>query len=332
MVFVLCTVLVDLLCFYGTLQVTTIFTPQESDMVKKLPKVDALVFGTSHAEQGFSPTTLKELTGLNWYNTGKARRNLFFQSTFTRHLIAEGHRPKLVVLVATYHDWNELSHPYMIYPLASSRERWDLYWEFNAQRDIWNPRRWFCMDQYSSTARMMFARGLSWLKNKKTDYPWHPIGDQGYVASNASVTPSPKPNTIATSPLNVLKSNLIAFESVVQQWRAVDVPIVIVDPPEFIGSRLHHGEYDKAWNMVEQICERHDVPCKSFSDPSKAWMQQGEYFRDGDWGYPNSHLNHQGTILFNVELAQWLTELKLVDATKLSRHPSTPSPSSHTSP
>lgn len=296
----------DLVIFLGFLNMTEVFPPQEKDMIDQLPHRDVIIMGTSHAEQGFSPTKLKELSSLSYTNIGKARRNLFFQSILTRQLISKGHRPKFVILTATYHDWNETSHPYMVYPLANPEEKKQLFWQLSLDREWLNPRRWLAMDRYSSTARMICARSLSWLKNRETIFPWIEHGENGYIPMNHCMKKQQRPKAFDSYPLHIQSQNLHAFKSLLNQWKVVGVPVVVVDPPEFLGSRLSHRDYEKLWTMIRKICKEHDVPCESFSDPKKHWTAEEQYFRDGGWGYPNSHLNHKGTIKFNEELVDWL--------------------------
>lgn len=298
----------DALLFWGVLELTTIFTPQELSMAKRLPKHEMLVFGTSHAESAFYPEQMKNQLNLSCYNLGRARRNLAFQAAISRTLIEAGHHPKLVVLTTTYHDWNENAHPYMIYPLLKKEQRFPYFLEILTQREWLQPRRWFLMDRYSSSARMMSSRALSWIKNRQTEYPWIDYHDGGYRPQHQHFKSEEKPEHIKTFPLHILDSNRQAFIELLELWSKAGSKVVVVDPPEFIGSRLSHRHYDQAWKMVEQHCRTKNIPHQSFSNPDTPWLSDSRYFRDGGWGHPNSHLNHKGAIAFGQDFSLWLLE------------------------
>ena len=304
--FVLALLVADAGVFFAALHLSTIFKPEEWSICQKLPPQDGLILGTSHAEEGLIPQTMAGEMGGQWFNLGRARRNLNFNQYWTHELIKNGQRPKTVVLVVTYHDWNEKSHPYILYPLSISKSRAKVGWELATQRQLWNPRCWFLCDQYSSTIRMMLARSLSWLKNRQTDIPWRDNGARGYLSGYGHMKEAPELISFPKYPLQVLENNRLAFISIIQQWKAVGSQVFVVDAPEYIGSRLSHADYEKEWAMVEQECSILKVPCKSFSQIDDPFLRDITHFRDGGWGYPNSHLSDKGAAEFSKRFIQWV--------------------------
>ena len=53
-------------------------------------------------------------------------------------------------------------------------------------------------------------------------------------------------------------------EETIELWQSLGIPVVLIDPPEFIGSRLSHGDYEKAWSMVRAIANDHGLHHRSF--------------------------------------------------------------------
>lgn len=310
LVFVVAILLADALVFFSALHMSTIFKPEEWSIAQKLAPQEGLILGTSHAEEGIVPTMLQKELGGSWYNLGRARRNLNFNQYWSKDLIENGQRPKTVVLVVSYHDWNELSHPYMIYPLADPAAKYEIALDMATQRHLLNPRTWFLCDQYSSSIRMMLARSLSWLKNRQTIIPWKDRGDGGYRQNFGHIKAQKEPEHFAKYPWNVLEPNRLAFFKIIQLWQAAGAKVIVVDVPEYIGSRLSHAEYEREWAMVENECRELKVICRSFSQPDDAFLSDETNFRDGGWGYPNSHLSHKGATIFSQKLASWLAELR----------------------
>jgi hypothetical protein len=267
---------------------------------------DVLIFGTSHAEQGFVPNVLEVETGWTWMNLGKARRTLAFNAAWSKRLVASGVRPKKVVLVTTYHDWNERSHPYLIYPMVPSSERFSIWWDHVSARELTHPRTWFNCDQYSPTIRMMVSRCLSYAKNRRPSLRWQTRGDHGYVERFGELAEQVEPETWSTYGFNVKPANASGFNDFLDTWAKVGVEVVVVDPPEFMGSRLSHRDYDLAWTRVETETQKRGLRAKSFSDPNDAFLLNHAHFIDGGWGYPNSHLSHRGAVAFSKRFAEWL--------------------------
>lgn len=308
--FVVALFLADGLVFFSALHLSTFFKPEEWSLAQKLAPQQGLILGTSHAEEGLIPSIIQNELGGSWHNLGQARRNLNFNQYWTKALIDHGQRPQTVVLVVTYHDWNEQSHPYILYPLADPARRFDVALDLAQQRYWLNPRTWFLCDQYSSTLRMMLARSLSWLKNRQPTIAWKARGDGGYRQNYGHLKAQKEPESFAKYPWNVLEPNRLAFFSIIQQWQAIGTKVIVIDVPEYLGSRLSHAEYERAWAMVEKECRELKVVCRSFSLPEDAFLSDETNFRDGGWGYPNSHLSHKGATLFSQKLARWLAELR----------------------
>ena len=300
--------MVDLLIFTFTLQLTLFFEPEELDFVEKFPmETDVLVLGTSHAEQSFVPKVLEERSPWTWFNFGKARRTLAFNAALSERLCQRGVRPKVVVLVATYHDFNERPHPYMIYPMMGEAERNSLWWDFVLGRHFFEPRTWFLCDRYSPTVRMMMSRALSFLKSHRRRLAWKPLGDGGFIERQGHLPAQEKPDDYQSFPFKSSSMNSEGFEKIMDCWGAVGVEVVVVDPPEFLGSRLSHESYDESWSRIQAVVSARGLSCRSFSDPEDPFLADHLNFLDGGWGAPNSHLTYRGAVLFSRRFGDWLT-------------------------
>jgi hypothetical protein len=306
LVFIMALLLADALMFMLTLKSSTFFKPEEWSVAQKLSPQDGLILGTSHAEQGCIPNILSQELGGKWFNGGRARRNLNFNQYWSETFIQNGQKPKIVILVVTYHDWNEKSHPYMIYPLANPDSRQSVALDLMTERHLLNPRTWFLCDQYSSTVRMMLARSLSWLKNRQSELYWREDTHGGYLEAWGHMKPQVKPSDFSKYPWHMKDQNFKAFLSILQQWQAVGSRVIVIDPPEYIGSRLSHRDYEQAWEMVKTECDKLNVPCRSFSQVDDVFLTDETNFRDGGWGYPNSHLSNKGAAEFSRRLADWI--------------------------
>mgnify|MGYP006423215423 CR=1 FL=1 len=299
----------DAVLFVFSFELGNTFPPQERTLLSHHLKTQGVILGTSHAEQGIVPSVLKESTGLDWYNFGRARRNLVFNRHYSEAMWDAGLKPKMVVLVATYHDWNEGTHSYMIRNFLKSGEATPLLMDFILDRHLLNPRTWLLSDQYSSTHRMMFSRTLSWLKNRNVELPFSAHQENGFGGSSKTLEPKPQPKSFDLYPWKVKKLNLQAFIQTLDFWTSHQVSIVVVDPPEYLGSRLSHGDYELYRQTVSELCRERGVPYKSFSEPGQPIVEDPSLFRDGDWGHPNSHLNTRGAIRFSKILANWLEQV-----------------------
>jgi hypothetical protein len=298
----------DLLIFSLTLQLTLFFEPEELDFVEKFPlETEVLILGTSHAEQSFVPKVLEKHSPWTWYNFGKARRTLAFNAALSERLRRRGVRPKCVVLVATYHDFNERPHPYMIYPMMEGADRSSLWWDFVLERRLFEPRTWFLCDRYSPTVRMMMSRSLSFIKSRRRRLRWKPSGDRGFIERQGHLRAQQKPAESKSFPFKSSVMNRNGFEKIMDCWAAVGVEVVVVDPPEFLGSRLSHESYGEAWVRIESVVGERGLNCRSFSDPEDPFLSDHLNFLDGGWGAPNSHLSYKGAILFSQRFGEWMT-------------------------
>jgi len=323
-VFLAILLVVDAGLFLGSFQLSGIFLPEEMNLLNHNLEVKGIILGTSHAEQGLMPSVLEKETGLDWYNFARARRNLVFNEVYSKALWQAGLRPKVVVLVATYHDWNEGSHPHMIRPFLFGEDLGRVSLDFLTDRQWNNPRTWLTSDQYSSTHRMMLARTLSWVKNRRTDLPYRPHPEDGFDGSLAQINPGPRPDEFPKHPWSVKESNRNAFIATLAFWTQKQVPVVVVDPPEFLGSRLSHRDYDTYRGQTERLCKEFGVPYKSFNElgqpivenpdlaivkiPDLSIVENPALFRDGGWGHPNSHLNTEGARRFSKDFSAWLLQ------------------------
>ena len=314
LIFLATLLVLDGLLFLFSFRLSDTFPPEEQNLLQHNQGVEGVILGTSHAEQGIIPSILEKETGLDWYNFARARRNLFFNYPYSKSMWESGIRPKVVVLVATYHDWNERTHPHIVRAFLEPDEITPVTLDFVFDRSLQNPRTWLLSDQYSSTHRMMMARSLSWLKNQRFELPFHPHPADGFNASNTIITPTTRPEQFTQYPWSVRDLNLEAFKNTLDFWTEKGIPLVVVDPPEYLGSRLSHRDYEQYRETTAQLCLSRGVPYKSFSDPEYPIVNNPVYFRDGDWGYPNSHLNNRGAALFTQELITWLIKKDIVKA------------------
>ena len=316
---------IDVLLFSIAFHLCGTFPPEERALLENSLQTEGLILGTSHAEQGIIPSLLESETGLDWYNYGRARRNLVFNLYYSKALWGSGARPKAIVFVATYHDWNEKTHPFMIKNFIPKEQFFPIGLDFIKERSLLNPRKWLLSDQYSSTHRMMMSRSLSWLKNRSTALPFTPHPEDGFNGSARMIKPKPQPTSFNQYPWTVRPINLQAFTDTLDFWISKKVDIVVVDPPEFLGSRLSHQNYDTYLNSTKELCRERGVPYKSFSTPGTTIVDDPEYYRDGDWGHPNSHLNTKGATRFTKELALWLKQvLPQLKSLEIAAGPSTP--------
>lgn len=305
--FVLVFLAMDLLLFSIVFQAFSIFTPEERALAEQGPRSEGLVLGTSHGENGIDPKVLEEETGWSWYNYSRARRNLQFTANFSKELIRLGYRPKVVIIITSYHDWNERPHLYMIRSFA--QDPLSLWKDFALQRELLKPRRWFLSDQHSSSYRMLLSRSLGFLKNRTTTMPYREDPQKGYRPQRVPFNPGPQPEEATTYPLNIRPVNQKALDDAIELWREVGAQVLLLDPPEFIGSRMSHRDYDRHLAMLEELARDPGVTAISHSDPSDPFLADPENFFDGGWGHPNSHLSHDGAQKYNRRLGPILKKI-----------------------
>ena len=309
-IFILGFCIVDLLLFGLLILGFTYFRSEEYVQAKKYPESELLILGSSHAGEGFDTAKIRQHTGLSAYNFGRGRRNVEYTNYLSRFLIREGKKPSVVILVATYHDLTEQTHPYMILPFAASNEeRYKLSLSFLAQRS-WIPgRSFFYSDRYSSSVRMLLSRSLSWLKNQQRDVPWRDTPDRGFNALHSSLEEKVRPKHFARFPYYYEHKKLQLLKSTIRLWKSTGALVILTDPPEYIGTLLSRSEYPQYEKLMQQTAEECGALFKSFNTSSWKPLHDAQNFKDGGWGHPNSHLNRKGAALFTPHFSQWLKPL-----------------------
>lgn len=297
--------IVDVLLLCILLSLCTYFRSEEYGIAKNLPQTDVLIMGSSHAQESFNPKSLEEKTPWTFYNLGRARRNVYFNEYYSKFIYSQGHHPKAVVLTISYNDLRETSRPYMVPQFVEDKRYFPLLYSFLMQKQWTQIRGFFYADLFSSSYRMTCSRMISWLKNKSRDVPYFPDQSKGYRPDGTQLRAGPRPNSFAKYPYKVFDFQKESFERLLQFWQSKNVPVYVLDTPEFAGSRLSALEYDKYVETISSIAKNNGAIFKSFNDPTKDWVQNSKNFRDGGWGRPNSHMNINGIQYFEKEFLQW---------------------------
>ncbi|MBF0199277.1 MAG: hypothetical protein HQL32_16300 [Planctomycetes bacterium] len=301
--------LVDTLLYVLLLTACSYFYPNDYAQARLYPDSDMLILGTSHAGEGFDPAVIKKVMGQEAYNLGRARRNVEYGYYLSRYLVKQKRKVKTVVFGVNYHDFAEHTRPYMIFPfLEHDSERAHEAWELFRQRSLVPGRNFFLCDRYSADIRMVLSRSIAWLKNQKREAPFTFTNDRGFNASHGKIKDVGDSEHFATFAFKKESSKVEALKRTIKLWRNEGVKVYLIDPPEFIGTRMSRPEYDQFAKFMSDLAFECDATFKSFNLPHNPLMQKSELFKDGGWGHPNSHLNRQGAALFSEEFSLWLLD------------------------
>jgi hypothetical protein len=292
-----------MMCFFSH------FHSIEYGLAKNYPDSDILIMGTSHAEESFIPIKMQEHLNLTTYNLGRARRNIFFNYHLSKFLISNKRKPKNVILVMSYNDFRESTRPYMVSQFVESNEKIDLYFELLKQRKWDSVRGFFYTDLFSSSYRMMASRMLSWLKNRKTELPYYEHREKGYNGSAKIIKDAEKPETFKKHPFSFYPMQREYLIKTIRLWKQANCKVIIVDTPEFIGTRKSESEYDVYEKFIDEIATNENILFKSFNDPKIDLLKDPKKFKDGGWGKLNSHLNTTGAVEFTELFCVWLSNV-----------------------
>jgi len=164
---------------------------------------------------------IKQYTDKTVYNFGRARRNLTFGYYLSRYLLDSGRKPKYVVMGIHYHDFTELSRPYMIFPmLKNSSERLEQAWQFSTDRSYVPGRNSFLADRYSSDMRMMLSRLISWAKSRKRAAPYRFTSDRGFNATHREMKEVGDSENYKEIPFNYTEANVEILKKTIQLWKS----------------------------------------------------------------------------------------------------------------
>lgn len=310
-IFLLLLVAADALGLLALLKLSSVYPDPVAEEVRKIPESEILFFGSSHAEESFVPGIIESETGASAWNLGGRERNPLLVRAMTRTLLKErSFVPKLVVITVTYDDLREHTRPHLLAGLSKEGllRQFQLFYQMKPKFAL---RGFFFSDYYSSSWRYVFSRAFRHAMTGKADVGWKASASKGHFSSSDVLEPGERPETIPTRPYVYYRRNLHALEQTLRSWQEAGVRLVITDPPEFAGTRLGHGEYDLYRKRMEELADQYGAEFHSFNRVDD-FTGKAEYFRDGGWGVPNSHMNQKGSSMFSRKFAQWLKENNLL--------------------
>lgn len=298
----------DVLLFFLMIYGVFNFKNEEYATTLHHPHSPILVMGASHAEESFNPIEMQKHLGIDVFNLGKAGNNPLFLEYQTKLLLGKKIKPELVILTITYNTINDYVKPHAIASFMPEGEMMRTATFLMKMRSFDSPRKLFLADIYSSSYRVLASRSLSYFKNRSfvAAMPRHP--ERGYTGRNAQINPGPKPDSIHQREFVTNPDMIAGLKNCLSLWHQNGVQVIVVDTPEFYGSRLSSFEYPKFEEMMHELCGAHGFIFKSFNRLNLAEQKDPSLFRDGGWGIPNSHLNRKGAIWFNRIFCEWLKD------------------------
>lgn len=300
--------LIDYIIFIIIVKGCSLFKNEDLSTTLHHPKSDILILGASHAQESFNPSEISKHLNLNAFNLGSSGHNPLFINYQTQLLLQKKNIPKIVILVTTYDTLNEISLPHVLCPLIPEKQLLNTISYFSDYRSLNSFRKLFLTDIYSSSARILLSRCISYTKNKSFDVPMPKHPERGYVGRNHSIQPGEQPSTYNKIPFQINHKMLKELQNTIDFWNQYQVPVLLIDTPEFIGTRLGRDEYEKFTSLVNNLSKQKNCIFKSFNQPHIQELTRTDYFRDGGWGIPNSHLNRRGAIWFNKIFCEWLKQ------------------------
>lgn len=229
-----------------------------------------------------------------------------FNYYFSRFLIQQNKIPEKVILVLTYNDLREHTRPYLVSQFVEIDEKWQVFKDLLEQRHWDQIRGFFYTDLFSSSIRMMMSRSISWLKHQKREAPYFSDPNLGFAALPYSLPETEKPDYFKTYPFSYSEVQYRYLIKIIDLWLEQGVEVIMVDPPEFIGTRLSESGYQDFELLVDSIAKRKNIQFMSFNDPNDSFLSDPGNFRDGGWGRLNSHLNLHGANLFTKKFCNWM--------------------------
>jgi hypothetical protein len=134
------------------------------------------------------------------------------------------------------------------------------------------------------------------------DPEYHLEDVEAYTGNPESrVVPRPEPDRFETSAYARhpgLEGEY--FTRLVREWTDEGVVVVLVYPPDYIATHrtnVEHAEFIEHVRQVVRGCARCVV--LDYSDPARFPLTRPDFFWDGDYGSPNSHLSERGVEQFN---------------------------------
>ena len=282
------------------------FRSEEYGLAKNYPDSEFLIFGTSHAQESFISNALSDNIGKTVYNFGRARRNIFFNYHLSSFLIEQGRKAEQICIVMSYNDFRETTRPYMVSQFIPDGEGISLFYSLLIQKKWTSLRGFFYTDLFSSSYRMMASRMMSWLKNRKRDVFYRHDTEHGYKGTDAKLSEYERPEIFSEHPFKAYKMQKEYLIKTIRLWKEQGCDVLIVDTPEFIGTRLSEIEYDDYILLMKNIANTEGAKFKTFNDPKLKLLNDHTSFKDGGWGIPNSHLNIKGANRFTKIFSQWL--------------------------
>jgi hypothetical protein len=294
-----------------------VFTFKNEDYATTLhhPESPIIVMGASHAQESFNPLLMAEELGVDVFNLGGPGHNPLFLEYQTRLLLKKKSIPNLVILTITYNTINDYVKPHVIASFIQEGNMLRTTSYLMKMQNFNTPRKIFLSDIYSSSYRVLTSRSLSFLKNREFESPMPRHHERGYFGKNIELQPGIQPAKISQRSFQTNTQMIEGLKNCLSLWRKKNVQVVVVDTPEFYGTRLASVEYDKFEDLMHELSENEGFIFKSFNRLDQPEQKNPELFRDGGWGIPNSHLNRKGAIWFNKIFCEWLQ--KTVDLKSL---------------
>ena len=276
------------------------------------PNSDILFLGASHAKEGFDPREIQKHLNVSSYNVSGPSHNPLFLEYQTKTILTRKQLPKLAVITITPDTINDYAKPHSLGAFVPEGERSRASQLFLSYRKFDSFRHIFLTDLYSSSLRIVFSRTLSWLKNRSFEVTMPHSSTKGYTERHHQLKAGEEPNPINLLNFHSNPSMLQGLKNCISLWREKDIPVLIVDTPEFYGTRIARHQYSFYEDLMNDLANTEGVTFVSFNNLEYSELKNEKLFRDGGWGIPNSHLNHNGTLWFNKLFCQYLKESSLI--------------------
>ena len=249
----------------------------------KQQEADVLILGSSRARHHYNPQILSDTLDMSVYNAGRDGCFLVYQWAQFR-LMLDRYTPKVVILEVTPYDFNLNESDYERLSGLLPYQDCLSFQEVIKEKSHWE--RWKCL----SAVYPYNSQVLSLLTTLKTTGNIRPDGFDPIEGSVES--PMDTGNGGASGSIDEEKVRLMG--DIIDLCEKNNIALYMVTSPYFI-----HFTSSKTLDLVQQMCNKRDVPYISFLNHPA--------FADGSLYQTADHLNGEGADIFTSMVAEWMT-------------------------
>jgi hypothetical protein len=252
---------------------------------------DVVIYGSSRAFRHVDPVMISDSLKTSAYNFGVNGHS--FKTEYFRHflLLKYNRKPKLIIQtldVMTFEKASDLYNSDQFLPYMLNNKEIEEH-EYNGFSSI--DYKIPMIRYYGKKEAFLEAwKLLVEPKNNK------PVRTNGFTGLDISWTNDFRQAQSKLGAMQIISDSSIVhlFERYIKECRQLNIPIVFVYTPEFIGGQKFITNRNDIFNIYHKLSSKYDIPFFDYSKDSISYHK--EYF------YNTGHLNKTGSEIFTAKL------------------------------